>query len=144
MRTTDEEVFSLNFLADQFNLYPMILCDGYMPVYSPKLGESIGQLKVTVAMGSAIQVNRMITKETEEEARRRADRERIKIIEAERAKELEMKAERRTKKAAKRKAEEEARQRREAEEARRKDGEEERENINIPALLGSPQPGQKG
>ena len=47
MRTTDEEVYSLNFLADQFNLYPMILCDGYMPVYSPKLGESIGQLNAS-------------------------------------------------------------------------------------------------
>ena len=67
----------------------MILCDGFLPIYSPKLGENIGHLKITVAMGSAIQVNRMIAKETEEEARRRADLERIRIIEAERAKELE-------------------------------------------------------
>lgn len=80
----------------------------------------------------------MIAKETEEEARRRADLERIRIIEAERAKELELKAERRKKKEAKRKAEEEARLRKEAEEAARKAEEDANQNINIPSLLGSP------
>ena len=38
MKTTDQEVYSLNFMADQFCLYPMIVSDGYLPIYSPKLG----------------------------------------------------------------------------------------------------------
>lgn len=38
MRTTDEEIFSLNFMADQFCMYPMTVSDGYLPIYSPKLG----------------------------------------------------------------------------------------------------------
>jgi hypothetical protein len=38
MKTTDGEIYSLNFMADQFCLYPMTVCDGYLPVYSPKLG----------------------------------------------------------------------------------------------------------
>ena len=63
MQTTDAEVYSLNFLADQFNMYPMMLCDGFLPIYSPKSGCNVGHLKCTVAMGSAIQVNRMISKD---------------------------------------------------------------------------------
>ena len=38
MKTTDSEIYSLNFMADQFCLYPMIISDGFLPVYSPKLG----------------------------------------------------------------------------------------------------------
>lgn len=38
MKTSDEEIFSLNFLADQHCLYPMIIADDYLPVYSPRLG----------------------------------------------------------------------------------------------------------
>jgi hypothetical protein len=41
-------------MADQHCLYPMIVTDDYLPVYSPKLGKSIGQLKITVAMGSLL------------------------------------------------------------------------------------------
>lgn len=63
MKTTDDEIFSLNFMADQFCLYPMIISDGFLPVYSPKKGQNIGHLKVTLAMGSPIQVNRLIAKE---------------------------------------------------------------------------------
>ena len=38
LKTTDDEVYSLNFLADQFCMYPMTVCDGFLPIYSPKLG----------------------------------------------------------------------------------------------------------
>ena len=69
MKTTDDEIYSLNFMADQFCLYPMIISDGYLPIYSPKLGQDVGHLKVTLAMGSPIQVNRLIQKEQEEERR---------------------------------------------------------------------------
>lgn len=54
MKTSDEQVFSLNFLADQHCLYPMIVSDGYLPIYSPRLGQSVGELAVTVALGSSI------------------------------------------------------------------------------------------
>ena len=118
MRTTDEEVFSLNFMADQFCMYPMTVSDGYLPIYSPKLGQNIGHLKLTVAMGSPVQVNRLIQKEEEEEARRRAELQRVKIIEAERLKETQMKEERRKKKEIKRQREEEERKRKEEEEER--------------------------
>jgi hypothetical protein len=60
MKTTDDEIYSLNFMADQFCLYPMIISDGFLPIYSPKLGQDVGHLKVTLAMGSPIQVNRLI------------------------------------------------------------------------------------
>ena len=38
MKTTDDEIYSLNFMADQFCMYPMIVTDGFLPIYSPKLG----------------------------------------------------------------------------------------------------------
>lgn len=60
IQTTDEEVYSLNFLADQFCLYPMTVCDGFLPIYSPKLGQNIAHLKLTLSIGSAVQVNRLI------------------------------------------------------------------------------------
>lgn len=69
MKTTDQEVYSLNFMADQFCMYPMIVSDGYLPIYSPKLGQDVGHLKVTLAMGSPVQVNRLIQKEQAEEKR---------------------------------------------------------------------------
>ena len=47
----------------------MIISDGFLPVYSPKQGQNIGHLKLTLAMGSPIQVNRLIAKEQEEEKR---------------------------------------------------------------------------
>ena len=65
MKTTDQEVFSLNFMADQFCLYPLTVCDGFQSIYSPKLGKEIGHLKVHLAMGSPVQVNRLIQKEKE-------------------------------------------------------------------------------
>jgi hypothetical protein len=69
MKTTDQEVYSLNFMADQFCMYPMIVSDGFLPIYSPKLGQDVGHLKVTLAMGSPVQVNRLIQKEQAEEKR---------------------------------------------------------------------------
>lgn len=63
MKTTDDQIFSLNFLADQHCLYPMMVTDGYLPIYSPRLGLNIGELQVTLALGTAIQVNRQILKE---------------------------------------------------------------------------------
>lgn len=38
MKTTDNEIYSLNFMADQFCMYPMTISDGFLPVYSPKQG----------------------------------------------------------------------------------------------------------
>lgn len=84
MKTTDEEIFSLNFMADQFCLYPMIVSDGFLPVYSPARGQNIGHLKLTLAMGSPIQINRLIAKEQEEEKRTAAEAERIRLLEAQR------------------------------------------------------------
>lgn len=54
MKTTDDEIYSLNFLADQFCMYPMTVCDGFLPVYSPKLGQNIAHLKVLIAIGSPV------------------------------------------------------------------------------------------
>jgi len=67
MRTTDKAVFSLNFLADKHCYYPMIISDEHLPIYSPKYGENIGFLKVTLALGSAVQVTRQIQREQEKE-----------------------------------------------------------------------------
>ena len=63
MKTTDNEIYSLNFLADQFCMYPMTISDGFLPVYSPKLGQNIAHLKVALSMGSPVQVNRLIQKQ---------------------------------------------------------------------------------
>jgi len=60
MKTTDDEVYSLNFLADQFCMYPMTVCDGFLPIYSPKLGQNIAHLKVGLSIGSPVQVTRLI------------------------------------------------------------------------------------
>ena len=58
MKTTDTQIFSLNFLADQHCLYPMMISDGSLPIYSPRLGQNIGELDVTLALGTALQINR--------------------------------------------------------------------------------------
>lgn len=65
MKTTEEEVFSLNFLADQHCIYPMIITDEPLPIWSPKEGKDIGTLKVTLAMGSPLQINRQIQRQQE-------------------------------------------------------------------------------
>lgn len=52
MKTNDEEIFSTNFLADQHCLYPMIVSDDYLKIYSPKVGSNVGELKVTLALGT--------------------------------------------------------------------------------------------
>ncbi len=67
MKTTDTQIFSLNFLADQHCVYPMIISDGAHPIYSPRLGTNVGELHVTLALGSSIQINRQIQKEQEYE-----------------------------------------------------------------------------
>jgi hypothetical protein len=102
MKTTDQEVYSLNFMADQFCLYPMIVSDGFLPIYSPKLGQDVGHLKVTLAMGSPVQVNRLIQKEQAEENRIKADLDAKMIREAEAKKEKEIKDAKRAKKEKKR------------------------------------------
>ena len=38
MQTSDEEIYSLNFLADQHNLYPLCIVDDALPIYSPRAG----------------------------------------------------------------------------------------------------------
>lgn len=81
MKTTEEQVFSLNFLADQHCIYPMIISDQPLPIYSPREGRDIGMLNVTLSMGSPLQINRQIQKDREQEekleaeARRRKDQE---------------------------------------------------------------------
>ncbi|CDW78943.1 c2 domain-containing protein 3 [Stylonychia lemnae] len=65
MKTTDDQIFSLNFLADQHCLYPMMISDGFLPIYSPRLGLNIGELQITLALGTAVQINRQIQKEQE-------------------------------------------------------------------------------
>ena len=91
MKTTDDEVYSLNFMADQFCLYPMTVCDGFLPVYSPQLGQDIAHLKVSLHMGSPVQVTRLIQREEEEDRRIQIDIEQRKIREAYELKEKEMK-----------------------------------------------------
>jgi hypothetical protein len=46
MRTSEEDIFSLNFLADQHNMYPLCIVDDSLPIYNPRLGCTVGQLKV--------------------------------------------------------------------------------------------------
>ena len=38
MKTTEDDIFSLNFLAEQHNMYPMVITDEYLPIYSPRHG----------------------------------------------------------------------------------------------------------
>ena len=58
MKTTEDDIFSLNFLAEQHNMYPMIITDENLPIYSPRHGQTVGQLKVLLALGTPSQVNR--------------------------------------------------------------------------------------
>ena len=54
LRTTESDIFSLNFLADQHNMYPMVIVDDLLPIYSPLLGTNVGFLKVMMGLGSPI------------------------------------------------------------------------------------------
>ena len=67
LRTTEDDIYSLNFLADQHNMYPMVIVDDSMPIYSPLIGQNVGYLKVMMGLGSPIQVNRQIEKENEKQ-----------------------------------------------------------------------------
>lgn len=58
LKTTEDDIFSLNFLADQHNMYPMVIVDEAVPIYSPLLGLNVGYLKVMLGLGSPVQVNR--------------------------------------------------------------------------------------
>jgi hypothetical protein len=35
LRTTEDDIFSLNFLADQHSMYPLTIVDDALPIYSP-------------------------------------------------------------------------------------------------------------
>jgi D-ribose pyranose/furanose isomerase RbsD len=111
IKTTDEEIYSLNFLADQFCMYPMTVCDGFLPIYSPKKGQNIAHLKITLAIGSPVQVNRLVQRDMEVERRRAAELEIILIRDVEILKEKELKVVRKIKKEKKRQLEAEAKQR---------------------------------
>ena len=39
-------------------MYPMVISDDYLPIYSPRHGQNIGTLKVLLALGTPSQVNR--------------------------------------------------------------------------------------
>jgi hypothetical protein len=41
-----------------------VITDDYQPIYNPKLGEHVGFLKVTLAMGTPGQINRHLNKES--------------------------------------------------------------------------------
>ena len=60
MKTTEEDVFSLNFLAEQHQLYPMIITDEALSIYSPRHGQNVGTMHVMLALGTPMQVNRQI------------------------------------------------------------------------------------
>lgn len=60
LRTTEDDIFSLNFLAEKHNMYPMVVTDELLPIYSPKHGKNIGTLKVMLGLGTPTQVNRQI------------------------------------------------------------------------------------
>ena len=60
LKTTEDDIFSLNFLAEKHTLYPMVVCDELLPIYSPKHGKNIGTLKVMLGLGTPLQVNKQI------------------------------------------------------------------------------------
>ena len=74
LKTTQDDIFSLNFLADQHSKYPMVIVDEDLPIYSPKHGLNVGYLKVMMGLGSPIQVNRQIEREQDLENQRQAKR----------------------------------------------------------------------
>lgn len=41
-------------------MYPMIIADDYLPIYSFRLGQNVGELKLTLALGTPLQINRQI------------------------------------------------------------------------------------
>ena len=43
MKTTDDEIYSLNFMADQFCMYPMIVTDASEPIPRRTIGTSSPQ-----------------------------------------------------------------------------------------------------
>lgn len=43
----------------------MIITDENLPIYSPRHGQNVGNLKVLLALGTPSQVNRQIQKESE-------------------------------------------------------------------------------
>jgi hypothetical protein len=45
--------------------YPFILVDDYIPIQNPRLGQSVGSLSVTVAIGTPVQIQRLEQKEKE-------------------------------------------------------------------------------
>ena len=52
LKTTEDDIFSLNFLADQHNRYPMVIADENLPIYSPRYGRDVGNLKILLALGT--------------------------------------------------------------------------------------------
>jgi len=51
-------------------MYPMVVSDELLPIYSPRHGKNIGTLKVMLAMGTPVQVNRQIQREQDLERAR--------------------------------------------------------------------------
>jgi hypothetical protein len=89
----------------------MTVCDGFLPIYSPKLGQNVAHLKVNLSIGSPVQVTRLISREQEDERRKQRADETQKVRDAEYNKEQEMKAARKAKKEKKRKLEMEQKER---------------------------------
>ena len=65
LKTTEDDIYSLNTLADQHTKYPMVIADENLPIYSPRYGRDIGSIKVLLALGTPSQINRQIQKEAE-------------------------------------------------------------------------------
>ena len=65
LKTTEDDIYSLNTLADWHTKYPMVIADENLPIYSPRYGRDIGSIKVLLALGTPSQINRQIQKEAE-------------------------------------------------------------------------------
>ena len=50
----------------------MVISDEAVPIYSPSLGANVGYLKLMLALGTPVQVNRQIEREQELDASRMA------------------------------------------------------------------------
>ena len=57
-------------------MYPLFMFQEgeSLPIYSPLLGQNVGYLKLTLGLGSPVQVNRQIEKENEQMAAEEAKR----------------------------------------------------------------------
>jgi hypothetical protein len=51
-------------------MYPLCVIDAGVPIYNPKVGQTVGSLKIRLQLGSPLQVNRQIAQDQERERTR--------------------------------------------------------------------------